>query len=235
LVAAWETCDRLLPAGLVQEAQADARRILSDPRYQDPGEAQGASWLGRTLRRAVQGVSEWLGRALGDARARAPSAGIPLSPLEPIVWAVLFTTLTTAVVWVLLNAKSKGLKRRDAAGALLAAGEPDRTADEWLAEADRLDAQGSYREAVRCLYLACLVRLDDAQVAAFVNTETNWEHVRRIEKSPALPAGVNLRPVTRLFERVWYGRLDLGPQAAAELRRFYLDLLSRLRASGRIL
>ncbi|MCW5939033.1 MAG: DUF4129 domain-containing protein [Fimbriimonadaceae bacterium] len=235
LVRALDAKERTRDARPPLDAQAAARTILRDVRYRDPGESKGSSWLGQAMARFRELINEWLERIFGHQSLNAPAPGLALGALEPIVWGLLALTLAVATFLVVRNTHWAALRRRKSVGGLLDDDEPDRTADEWLSEADRLDSIGRHREAVRCLYIACLVRLDDARVSAFVRTETNWEHVRRIEGSPSLPEGIEFRQVTRLFDRVWYGFLDQNPQSTAELRSFYVHLMSVLKAAGRLL
>ena len=110
--------------------------------------------------------------------------------------------------------------------------EPERSLDEWLAEADTLQAQGRYREAVRALYLASLLRFDEARVARFQRGQTNWEHLTRIEASPTMPKDLDFRATTRLFDRIWYGRIVRGKEDVDQFRAWYLNITNTLRAAG---
>jgi hypothetical protein len=234
LLGALEARERTRDIQPSLDAQGDARKILRDVRYRDPGETKGSSWLGQAMARFGELVREWLEKLFGGQSVAAPAPGLALGALEPIVWGLLALALAVATFVVVRNANWGAMRRRKSVGGLLDEGEPDRTADEWLDEADRLEKLGQHREAVRCLYIACLVRLDDARISTFVRTDTNWEHVRRIEGSPSLPAGLDFRRATRLFDRVWYGFLDQTPESAAELRGFYVHLMSTLKAAGRL-
>ena len=114
--------------------------------------------------------------------------------------------------------------RKKRVGGLLDDDEPDRSADEWLEQADRLAAEGEFRKAVRCLYLACLVRIDEAGVARFIRAETNWEHLHRIEASTKSPESFQFRTITQKFDLIWYGFRTQGQPDVQEFRAFYVEL-----------
>jgi hypothetical protein len=82
---------------------------------------------------------------------------------------------------------------------------------------------------VRCLYLACLLRLDDAGVARFDRSETNWEHLYRIERSPSKPTGLGFRAPTIAFDRVWYGHNVRGLSDVHEFRMWYVGVQEALK------
>lgn len=62
---------------------------------------------------------------------------------------------------------------------------------------------GDYRAAVRYLYLACLLSLDERGLLRYDRSLTNREVVRTVAHLPEL-AGL-LGEVVELFDRVWYG------------------------------
>jgi hypothetical protein len=121
------------------------------------------------------------------------------------------------------------LQRR--ASTLLEDSEPERSLDEWLELADRLESEGRYREAVRALYLACLLRFDEALVARFDRGQTNWEHLYRIEQSARKPEGLDFRTPTNLFDRVWYGYQGKGAEEVGLFRQWYLRITESLQGS----
>lgn len=208
--------------------QADA--IKRSPLYQEQRERQASNWLRRAmdnLAEALQRLWDWL----SGRRSRSSSGGtLGIGPwLTYAMWALL---AMAALVLLVLAIRAFGPigRRTRRLKAILAEDEPERSADEWLDRALELERQGLFREAVRCLYLACLTRLDEAEVARFVRTQTNWEHLRRIEASPRVPRSVDLRQATRRFDAIWYGAETRGAADVAEFRRTYEDLWSELRA-----
>ena len=238
--------DREASAALENRAgDADARAAL------DRGPKAARAYIG--LRASLEGArpsaspsigaapgdariaSSWLARAL--ARLRRPHIDAPEFGGGPSVPAV--GGWATTVMWGLLAAlgalaayllvrfvRLPKLRRKPK---LVEDEEPERTADEWIREADALVAQGRFREAVRGLYVAGLLRFDEANVARFDRHQTNWEHLRRIEVSPRRPEGLDARDATGRFDRVWYGRLGAAAEDAAAMRAWYEGVAARLR------
>lgn len=179
-------------------------------------------------------ASSWLGRAF--SRLHAPSLDLPRTGGPPnlavgawattLMWALLAGLLGFAVYLLARYVRLPGLRRR--AKGLVDEEKPLRTADAWLEEANALIAQGRYREAVRGLYVAGLLRFDEAGVARFDRHQTNWEHLRRIEASPKRPEGAEIRDATVRFDRVWYGHLNATADDASAMRSWYDALVRRL-------
>lgn len=224
---AWLGSVAFAAGGRVQDAKAVAQEILSRPVYRDPGVSERPNWLaglfdalGRAIGNWLEKLFDWLGKLLSRTpRGSAPS----LNWLQPLVIAIL-GLLLAVFVFFMVRHFAWSARRRKRAGGLMDEEEPDRTADEWLVRADELSSQGKFREAVRCLYLACLVRFDDARVARFVRTETNWEHLERIQASPRRPAGVDFLAPTRRFDVIWYGFRTEGMPDVEWFRNQYEEL-----------
>ena len=127
------------------------------------------------------------------------------------MWILLGGLGGLAVFLLARYARLPGFRRK---AVLVEEEEAPRSADAWLDEANALIAQGRFREAVRGLYVAGLMRFDEAGVARFDRHQTNWEHLRRIEASPKRPPGTDVRAATGRFDRVWYGHLDATAEDA---------------------
>ena len=82
------------------------------------------------------------------------------------------------------------------------AGEP-LTAARALQQAQNLSTAGDYRNAVRYLYLASLLRLDERGLLRYDRSRTNREYLRSIDEKPELAS--NLKDVIDVFDEVWYG------------------------------
>lgn len=202
----------------------------SSPLYRDSGAREGSNWIAQ----AFEALLRWLQR---DRGTRAPNINPPMigglgQGLIYVVWGILIGLLALFLYFAFRHFSWRAQLRRRAR-AILDDGEPDYSLDEWLQKADELEAQGRYREAVRALYLACLIRFDEARIARFVRGETNWEHFRRIERSPLLPDGLNFRPATQAFDRVWYGMEVRGREDVAAFRNWYQEVaeIARRRAA----
>ncbi len=74
-----------------------------------------------------------------------------------------------------------------------------------LQQARRLAAAADYRQAIRYLYLATLLTLDERGVLRYDKTLTNRELVRRVGQAQDPSLAQTLAPVVDMFDRVWYG------------------------------
>lgn len=127
-------------------------------------------------------------------------------------------------LFVLLVALLVGLLRRRAARARpLTMDETEaalvdaRDTDSLHALAERKAREGDYRLALRFIYLALLVALDTGGVLRFDRSRTNWEYLRALRASGREDVYQAMTPLTREFDRVWYGlaRADAADYARA--------------------
>lgn len=215
--------DRPVAEGKVSDAKKEAEKILENPIYVDRGDAKDRNWLGNVADRIGAKILKWLESLMPkwqDRDLNLPNLNLPV--LRFLVWAVVGVVIA-ALLFFVLRAVRIG-KRSRRVGGILDEDEPERTADEWLVMADGLAAEGKFRESVRCLYLACLVKYDDANVASFRRHETNWEHLYRIEASLRNP-GLDFRSLTQAFDKVWYGGKVRGEEDFVEFRSYYESLV----------
>jgi len=219
--------------GKVTDAQAEASKIVSRPEYHDTGVSSNKNWLSLTMERAGKAINEWLSdlwrKMFGDGRgAEMPSSGFGTMNFQPLVWGVLIAGLLGFAYYAITKFRWT-FSRRVKAGGLLAEDEPDRTADEWISRSEELSANKQYREAVRCLYLACLVRFDEANVMRFRRGETNWEHLYRFDDSPRRPTNIDLKWATKAFDIIWYGHRTQGQPDVDKFREFYDQVVEATR------
>lgn len=204
---------------------AELKRIKANPLYGDAGVKQDSNWLQRALDQLKRLRLNW-------PEMNGPNINPGLfqftSALTYIMWGVLAVLVAIFGFFLVKHIRwRQGLARK--VRTLMEEDEPSRTADEWLALADENTAKGEYRAAIRGLYLACLLRFDEAKVARFDRSQTNWEHLKRIEVSPRLPAGMSFLEETQIFDRIWYGNQVRGLSDVADFRARYVELVKRLR------
>lgn len=178
-------------------------------------------------------ASSWLSRALGRLRKpefdrprfNGPKIGLG-NWLTPLMWTLLAALGGLAAFLLVRYVRFPKGKRRPR---LIDEEEPLRSADGWIEEANALIAQGRFREAARGLYVAGLMRFDEAGVARFDRHQTNWEHLRRIQASPRRPEGTDVRAATLRFDRLWYGLGTVTREDAEAMRAWYDGVVERLR------
>lgn len=225
----WLVAQRAMRQGVIGEPGGlgeNAKKIKSNPLFKDD-ERQQSNWLGNAFDRLKNLFRQ---KPKPPEPTRLPSwGGVSGSWISAVVWVILGVAIAAFAYFALRHVRfKKGLKRRRTA--VLEEHEPDRTLDEWLAQADLLASQGRYREAVRALYLACLLKFDERRIARFIRAETNWEHLARINGSPAKPATLDFAPPTQAFDLVWYGHRVEGEQDVSRFRVWYTDVKNALEA-----
>ncbi|RMG23515.1 MAG: DUF4129 domain-containing protein [Armatimonadetes bacterium] len=228
LIVALELLEKANVKQSSDDANEKARKILSEPHFRRIGEEESANWIGRALE-SIQPPPE----PEPDAAnwTIEPTRSAQLDGFFYVVIAVLGIGAAVALAHLILHwrwkrAKKDRVKKRR--GGLLEEGEELLSTDEWLERAQSLESQGAYREAVRCLYLAVLLRLDEAGIVRFDRYETNWEHLRRIERAPA-PGSVRYRWLTQQFDLVWYGEREATPELCRQFRQEYETLMAGLK------
>jgi len=76
-------------------------------------------------------------------------------------------------------------------------------AAEAKVQAQQLARDGSFREAVRRLYLSALLTLDERRLLNYDRSNTNREVLATVRNNPALYE--QLQPIIETFDDVWYG------------------------------
>ncbi len=213
--------------GELTDPKQTASEILDSQVFTDAGAAEERNWLSRLGQHIADGLQELFGRAATEPLDNAITPDIGwLGGLGQIIyylaWVIIIAAIALVLFFVFRHFQVGGKKRR--VGGILEEDDPERTADEWLEQANALEADGRFREAIRCLYLACLMRFDDANIARFIWHETNWEHLYRFEASPKRPEGLGFREPTQQFDLVWYGKDVATREEYLAFRDTYLDI-----------
>jgi hypothetical protein len=99
------------------------------------------------------------------------------------------------------------------------------TAEAAIDEGRELVAAGNYRGAIRHLFLAALLTLDERNLIHYDKSRTNYELLNEAELRAVIVEA--LTPIVETFERVWYGFETVG---AAEYERLagQIELLKQV-------
>ena len=218
--------------GGITNPQKSVGEIKRQPEFRDSTQRQGRNWFSSALERIGKATNDFFERIFNRPPQQDRQEGSIPAGIGTILINLVIVILAILLIWFLFWAISKiriakaaRIGGHKGGSSVLEDDEPDRTADEWLKRAAEMESQGEYRLAVRCLYLACLVRLDENNVAQFRRHETNWEHLARIMTSPNRPTKLQFLPPTRLFDIVWYGNQGRGLSDVAEMREFYKNMM----------
>jgi hypothetical protein len=189
-------------------------RILAQPEFQ--WQSAEPSWLQKLWRQFWNAVWRFLARLL------------PQNVVVTINGSWLGYALTTFAVLVVVGLVAYTLRGLFADLVAEAALRPESQADELLtadaalARAQTLSSGGDYRAAVRYLYLAALLRLEERGLLRYDRSLTNREYLRSVAHLPKLAAA--LREVVEVFDRVWYGYQPLDEHAYAGYATRVADL-----------
>lgn len=183
-------------------------RILAQSKYGAETQPPDSTWLADLIRRFL----EWF---------RDVSGSVDVPDLS-LYWVIgLSIVLVALLVGIGLLLRRSVVRER--AGLATPMPTEAATADEALGRADALAAAGDLRQAVRQLYLATLLALDEQGALRFDRALTNQEVLLRLRSRPEL-ARV-LASVIDVFDSVWYGEHSL----TAETFATYVEAVAALR------
>lgn len=190
-----------------------ADTILADRRYQRPPKS------------IPDRILEWFGDQLGKILGSLVGSGAG----TVIAW--VFVAAAIALVVLLVVRFGRGPRsrapRQPRARVMV---ELTRTPAEWRAEADALEAQGRWREGLRCRHRALIGELVRRRAVADQAGRTAGEYVRDVAASvpAARPA---LADATRLFEEAWYGDVPTGSDESARFQALAVEVLEATAAA----
>ena len=133
------------------------------------------------------------------ATAQPPEIAPPVATERP-AW--LWLVIGVAIVAMIVGAVLLLWESADDAQKAKRKVEPE-TPEEAVDEGRALIAVGNYRGAVRHLFLAALLTLDERNLLQYDATRTNYELLDGAKLGPVIVE--TLVPVIETFERVWYG------------------------------
>jgi hypothetical protein len=202
------------PGAAPEDALERLRAILSRPPYARPEPSPPPQWL--------IDLGNWLGRMI-EALLRPLAPALP-GTVNSVAWIIagIGIILLLGVIIYLIN----GLRRGVVSEAPKANDDPEAnlTAREAIDQAGSLARDGDYRTAVRFLYLAALLRLDERGLLHYDRALTNREYIERVRDNPALRE--TLTGIVETFDRVWYGHMSID-QAAFERYRTSVERVGR--------
>ncbi len=189
-----------LPTEPSPSDRARLREIFNRPPFVTESEnslaqlqRQLLDWLGRLLSNTAHGVF--------DLRDVIVLVGVAIVTVASVV--LVFT------LWRHLVAAAQ-VKQKETAQAPL-------TATGALAQARRFANAGDLREAVRELYLATLLMLDERGLLRYDRSLTNREYLDIVAGEPTVRAA--LEPIVSTFDRTWYGFQAIGQEDYENYRR----------------
>lgn len=155
---------------------------------------RAASWIGDLLSKITFGIGGGPG-FLGNLVALGIVAGL--------------VVLAVAIVRALLRYRRP--PKPEPENDLTIDTEAGRAASDWRGEAERFEAAGQWREAMRARYRELVRSLIEDGLLDDVPGRTTGEYRAAFERaSPATGAAASFAELTDLFEAVWYGGVATG-------------------------
>ncbi|HEX5163760.1 MAG TPA: DUF4129 domain-containing protein [Thermomicrobiales bacterium] len=174
--------------------------VLAREEFQpEPVEAESPSLWQRFLgwvNDIITSFFEWLNGLLGGSSGE----GSPLSTALALLGVLVIVGIVAFAVRSVRESMTPGVTRLAEGSA-----EEHYTSAEARDEAERLFAAGDYRAALRMLYLATLIRWEEAGRLRFDRSLTNREVVARVTLHGDATLLAQLSPLVERFDRVWYG------------------------------
>jgi hypothetical protein len=222
--------------------QLDA--IFAEPDMQIPPKSL-IERLSEAFLNAVEAVVRWLNRLFGGL------GGVGGGGLAQLLqWFVIVLLVLTIALAVSYLAGRVQFRRRARVplNALDALPDDARSlsALEWRELARRLADEGNWQLAARAYYLGILRLLHEAKLLDYDPAHTNWEHLQRLRQPPlaallpsptSLPdpalreeAYQQLRPLTLLFDSIWYGGMTPDEATYRQFEAAFESLYGRLDA-----
>ena len=222
--------------------QLDA--IFAEPDMQIPPKSL-MERLSEAFLNAVETVVRWLSRLFGGLGG--VGGGGLAEFLQWFVIVLLVLTLALAVSYIAGRVQFRR-RARVPLNALDALPDDARSlsALEWRELARRLAYEGNWQQASRAYYLGTLRLLHEAKLLDYDPALTNWEHLQRLRQPPLaallpslapLPdpalreeAYQQLRPITLLFDSIWYGGMTPDEATYRQFEAAFDALYRRLEA-----
>jgi len=189
-------------------SQAKAQAILSQRQFQHP-----VSFMTRVLR--------WIADHLGGGVADLLRGGWGTF----VAWLVVAAAIALVVlVVVLVVRRTPRLAVRDDEAPVRV--EVRRDARDWLAEAERLEADGQWKAALRCRYRALTAGLVSKRLVRDLPGRTSGEY--RDDLAVTVPgAREDFGAASDLFERAWYGDRATGAEESERFRAHAREVETR--------
>jgi len=179
-------------------SRAKAASILSQRQFQ-----HSESWTTRVL--------HWIADHLGGGVSDLLRGGVGTF----IAWLVVAAAIALVVLVIVLVRRTPRLPVQEEDAAVRV--EVRRDARDWLAEAERLEAEGQWKAALRCRYRALTAKLVSKRLVRDLPGRTSGEY--RDDLAVTVPqARDDFGAASELFERAWYGDRATGADESERFR-----------------
>ncbi len=97
----------------------------------------------------------------------------------------------------------------------------DSSVAEWFLRSQKLQQQGKYRQACRCLYMATLQRLNDAGIVVYQASRTDGEYLQLIQK---LPQPAPYETTIAIHQQLYFGNAEASQSTFEQCQQAYQQI-----------
>lgn len=194
------------------------REVMSRPEFR-----YEKSWLDR--------LGEWISRQLQDLFGDSPPGGGPTGtfgggagPL--IAWLLIILAVAAVVATVVYVVRHRVRRPAEDEAVLTSEIEHRNPARHWAELAERHEAAGEWKEALRCRYRELVRTLVDRSQLPDIAGRTTGELRADLDRSTPVASSAFDR-VTLLFELPWYADEPTGPEENREVRALAAQVLEQ--------
>jgi hypothetical protein len=182
---------------------------------------------GSALERLVDQFLRWLSRLIPHPKPIQPGSSRLVSTLAQIAVVAVCVGAIALLIWRygprLMRGRRKKKKKGEARIVLGEKLEPDQSAADLLAQAEKLAREGNLRAAIRKAYIALLCELGDRKIISLAQHKTNRDYLNAVRNKGSLYT--SMRKLTNSFELHWYGFVPVGEADWNEFRTGYRKIV----------
>jgi Domain of unknown function (DUF4129) len=182
---------------------------------------------GNALEQLLERFLRWLSKLIPHPKPIQPGNSRLVSSLAQIVVVAVCVGAIALLIWRygprLMRNRRKKKKKGEARIVLGERLEPDQTAADLLAQAEKLAREGNLRAAIRKAYIALLCELGDRKIISLAQHKTNRDYLNAVRNKGSLYT--SMRKLTNSFELHWYGFVPVGEADWNEFRTGYRKIV----------
>jgi hypothetical protein len=152
-----------------------------------------------------------------------------LNVVGHVAVAAVLAAIIAAVVIVVVVRYGRSTTRNSAVQIHYVPTDPGKSVKELLSEADALERDGKWRDAIRIRYSGLILALSEQSIVHARSGRTTGEYVNEVTEA-APGAAAPFGQATRIFEWVWYGNGTATSDHAAEFKLLAAQVTQKVAA-----
>lgn len=192
----------------------DVAEVMSRPEFAYP-------------RSIPERITDWIGDRIDDLFDRMPEIGSPSGPAPPLGggigsllgWLLVIAAVAVVVVVIVIVIRRWVPRVRDSStSATHVDTEHRRSASQWASDAERYEAKGEWKLAIRARFRELVRTLVDRSQVADLPGRTSGEMLADLTRTTP-DATDSFHTAAMLFELPWYADVPTGEAESARFRR----------------